>query len=59
MSWAGRLMDDAAFRAGVWRAARRQGLRIAPRPPAEAPVRAALGLAIATLAPTTRTPRGP
>ncbi|MBI2197145.1 MAG: hypothetical protein HYU42_00865 [Candidatus Rokubacteria bacterium] len=59
VSWAGRLMDDAAFRAGVWRAARRQGLRIAPRPPAAAPVRAALGLAIATLAPTTRTPRGP
>jgi len=44
VSWAGRLMDDARFRAGVWRAARRRGLRIAPRSPREAPASATLRL---------------
>jgi N-acetylglucosamine kinase-like BadF-type ATPase len=33
VSWAGGLLDDAPFRAGVWRAARRYGLRIEPLVP--------------------------
>jgi N-acetylglucosamine kinase-like BadF-type ATPase len=35
VSWAGGLLDDASFRAGVWRAARRRGLRIHPESPDE------------------------
>ncbi|MBI2528792.1 MAG: hypothetical protein HYV93_22770 [Candidatus Rokubacteria bacterium] len=47
VSWAGRLMDDPRFRAGVWRAARRRGLRIAPLPPRQSAVATALRLATA------------
>ncbi len=40
LSWAGGLLDDAAFRAGVWRELRGRGLRVRPRrpkAPAESP----------------------
>jgi len=47
VSWAGRLLDDARFRAAIWRACRRLGLGIAPRPPRESAVAAALRLATA------------
>jgi glucosamine kinase len=33
VSWAGGLLQDARFRAGVWQAARSAGLTLAPRPP--------------------------
>jgi N-acetylglucosamine kinase-like BadF-type ATPase len=33
VSWAGGLLDDPRFRAGVWFAARSAGLRLAPTPP--------------------------
>jgi len=33
VSWAGGLLTDPRFRAGVWRAARAAGLRVDPRPP--------------------------
>lgn len=33
LSWAGGLLDDAAFRAGVWRELRGRGLRVRPRRP--------------------------
>jgi hypothetical protein len=33
VSWAGGLLGDARFRAGIWRAAREAGLRVAPAPP--------------------------
>ncbi|HET9854226.1 MAG TPA: hypothetical protein VFR53_04145, partial [Methylomirabilota bacterium] len=33
LSWAGGLLDDAAFRAGVWRELRSRGLRVRPRRP--------------------------
>jgi N-acetylglucosamine kinase-like BadF-type ATPase len=46
LTWGGSLMEDPRFRAGVWRAARRGGLAIAPVPPRESAVDAALGLAI-------------
>ena len=42
VSWAGGLLDDARFRAGVWRAARRAGLRLAPTPPRGSALDAAL-----------------
>lgn len=45
VSWAGSLMADSRFRGGVWRAARRAGLRITPRAPHEPPVAAAARLA--------------
>jgi N-acetylglucosamine kinase-like BadF-type ATPase len=41
VSWAGSLLDAAAYRAGVWREARRRGLRLDPRPPEDTPVEAA------------------
>lgn len=44
-SWAGSLLADARFRAGLWRAARRRGLRITPRAPGDSPVRVAARLA--------------
>jgi glucosamine kinase len=41
VSWAGSLLGDARFRGGVWRAARRQGLRLEPvRPRHDAAVAA-------------------
>ncbi|HEV8441561.1 MAG TPA: BadF/BadG/BcrA/BcrD ATPase family protein [Methylomirabilota bacterium] len=46
VSWAGSLLDDARFRSGVWRAARRDGLRIAPRSPRESAVAAVGHLAV-------------
>ena len=46
VSWAGSLMGQAQFRAGVWRALRRRGPAIAPRPPREDAVTAALELAV-------------
>jgi glucosamine kinase len=45
VSWAGGLLADTRFRAGVWRAVERGGFRIACRPPLEAPVEAAARLA--------------
>ena len=36
VSWAGGLMGDARFRAGVWRALRRRGVPVTPTPPAAA-----------------------
>ena len=45
VTWAGRLMDDAGFRGGVWRAMKSNGVAIAPRAPGETPVAAALRLA--------------
>ena len=45
VSWSGSLLDVADYRAGVWRAARQRGLILAPRPPRESAVQAALGLA--------------
>jgi glucosamine kinase len=45
VSWAGSLLEDPQFRAGVWRAARRRGLRLAPRAPREAAVSAATRVA--------------
>jgi N-acetylglucosamine kinase-like BadF-type ATPase len=45
VSWAGGLLADPVFRAGVWRAARRQGLRLRPHPPAAPALTAALALA--------------
>jgi N-acetylglucosamine kinase-like BadF-type ATPase len=36
LSWAGGLLEDARFRAGVWRRLRRRGLRIRPTRPAAA-----------------------
>lgn len=38
VSWAGGLLGDRHFRSGVWRALRRRGLPIAPRPPAASAV---------------------
>jgi N-acetylglucosamine kinase-like BadF-type ATPase len=45
VSWAGGLLQDARFRSGVWRLARRRGLRLAPAPPRESAVRAVARLA--------------
>ena len=45
VSWAGRLMGDARFRAGVWHAMRGAGLAISPRPPRASAVAAAAALA--------------
>ncbi|MCI0546768.1 MAG: hypothetical protein L0027_05740 [Candidatus Rokubacteria bacterium] len=45
VSWAGGLMADQHFRAGVWRAARRAGLRLRVEAPRESAVRAAARLA--------------
>jgi len=46
VSWAGGLMGQARFRAGVWRAARRAGLAVRPLAPAHAPVHAAAAIAL-------------
>ncbi|MFZ1059532.1 MAG: BadF/BadG/BcrA/BcrD ATPase family protein [Candidatus Rokuibacteriota bacterium] len=45
LSWAGSLMENQAFRAGVLRSLRRQGLRARAVPPAQPPVEAAHTLA--------------
>ncbi len=45
VSWAGSLLGDARFRGGVWRAARRQGLRLAPVTPRHDAAVAAVRLA--------------
>jgi len=45
VSWAGGLLEDPRFRAGVWRAARARGLRLAPTPPRGSALDAALALA--------------
>ena len=65
VSWGGSLLEADDYRAGVWRAARRLGLAIAPRPPAEAAADAALRLAAGLRGATpararaiTRRPRG-
>jgi glucosamine kinase len=59
VTWAGRLMDDAGFRAGVWRAMRRQNVTIAPHAPGETPVAAALRLAQALAIRRAPAPRPP
>ncbi|MBI4609036.1 MAG: hypothetical protein HY726_08510 [Candidatus Rokubacteria bacterium] len=46
VSWAGRLLEDRGFRAGVWRALRRGGLSLRVVPPREAPVLATARLAL-------------
>ncbi len=56
-SWAGGLMADAWFRAGVRRALRRAGVRARWRPPAVEPVEAAARLAEALGAPFVETTR--
>jgi glucosamine kinase len=40
VSWSGGLLDDPRFRAGIWRAARRAGVEVKPRPPQERPATA-------------------
>ena len=45
VSWAGGLLDDRAYRARVWRAARALGLAIAPAPPRAGALETALRLA--------------
>jgi glucosamine kinase len=45
VSWAGSLLGDARFRAGVWRAARGHGLRLKPVTPHHDPALAAARLA--------------
>jgi N-acetylglucosamine kinase-like BadF-type ATPase len=45
VSWAGSLLGDARLRAGIWRAARRRGLAVAPAAPRESAVSAAARLA--------------
>jgi N-acetylglucosamine kinase-like BadF-type ATPase len=45
VSWGGRLLDAADYRAGVWRAARRLGLEIRPMAARESAAEAALRLA--------------
>ncbi len=45
LSWAGTLMGNGAFRRGVWRASRREGIAVRVVPPAQPPVSAAHALA--------------
>ncbi len=45
VSWAGGLLENPRFRAGVWRAARRGGIRVKPQPPRESPSMAVAHLA--------------
>ena len=45
VSWAGSLLGDARFRAGIWRAARRRGLAVLPAAPRETAVTAAARMA--------------
>jgi len=46
LSWAGSLMENSKFRAGVYRAARRSGLKVVPVLPSESPSHAAAHLAL-------------
>jgi glucosamine kinase len=60
VSWGGSLLGVANYREGVWREARRRGLRLDPRPPAASAIEAAWRLARALGAatpPRGRTPR--
>jgi glucosamine kinase len=57
VSWAGSLLGDRAFRAGVWRNIRRTGLAIAPQPPAATAAEAAARAALSALSPTYAGPR--
>lgn len=57
VSWAGGLLADARFRAGVWRAAREAGLRLAPAAPRGSALDAAAEMARG-LAPVPRPTRG-
>ena len=50
VSWAGSLLGNRGFRAGVWRRARSAGLAIAPRPPAAAAAEAAARAALSARA---------
>jgi glucosamine kinase len=50
-SWAGGLMDDERFRAGVWRAMRRHGTGVRPSAPRETGAAAALRMACDLIAP--------
>ncbi len=50
VSWAGGLLADAPFRAGVWRAAREAGLRLSPAPPRGSALDAAAEMAEALAA---------
>ncbi len=45
VSWAGGLLRAAAFRRGVWRAARSEGARLSPAAPRDSALRAALAMA--------------
>lgn len=56
VSWAGGLMADARYRAGVWRAARRGGLPVAPSAPRASGLAAAAALAAALGARAPATP---
>jgi glucosamine kinase len=49
VSWAGRLMEDPEFRAGVWRQVRQAGLALAPSPPETSAVDAVARVASARL----------
>jgi N-acetylglucosamine kinase-like BadF-type ATPase len=45
VSWAGGLLEDARFRAGVWATAQHAGLRLEPRPPRGSALDAAVEMA--------------
>jgi len=45
LSWTGGLLADAHFRSGVWRAARRRGVRVKPERPRENPAAAVARMA--------------
>jgi N-acetylglucosamine kinase-like BadF-type ATPase len=47
VSWAGGLLQDARFRSGIWRVARRRGLRLAPTLPRESAASAVARLSVA------------
>ncbi len=51
VSWAGGLLDNPRFRAGVWRAARRGGVRVKPEPPRESPAAAVAHIVHSTAQP--------
>lgn len=57
VSWSGGLIEDSRFRAGIWRAARRGGLRVKPAPPDESPAAAVTRMA-QTLGQPRRGPAG-
>jgi len=45
VSWAGGLLQDGRFRSGIWRAARRRGVRLKPEPPRQSAATAAARMA--------------